>query len=201
MVASTIVQGSPHHDVNETNMQFESVGCFVSNTSCDGEVPDEMESPCKKTQVSVTSLDITTNSSETNMQLESAGYMLSNTSCDGEVPDEMESPSKKQTQVSITSLDVATNPSESTMQLESDTSCDGGVVDEMESPCKKKTHVSITSLDVATNPLETQMSMFEVSLQKKRSSTTSKTLRDLFVSVDSVVFIPSTKHIFSMDNL
>ena len=133
MFASTIVQGSPHHDVNETNMQFESVGCFVSNTSCDGEVPDEMESP-----------------------------------------------SKKQTQVSITSLDVATNPSESTMQLESDTSCDGGVVDEMESPCKKKTHVSITSLDVATNPLETQMSMFEVSLQKKRSSTTSKTLRDLF---------------------
>ena len=88
---------------------------MLSNTSCDAEVPDEMESSYKKTQVSITSLGVVTNPSKTNMQLESVGCMLSNTSCDGEVPDEMESPCKKKNQVAITSLDVATNPSETQM--------------------------------------------------------------------------------------
>ena len=96
-------------------MQFDSVGCTGSNTSFDGEVPGEMESPCKKTQVSITSLDVATNPLETNMQFGSVGCSLSNTSCDGEVPDEMESPCKKKNQVAITSLDVATNPSETQM--------------------------------------------------------------------------------------
>ena len=113
-------------------MQFDSVGCTGSNTSFDGEVPGEMESPCKKTQVSITSLDVATNPLETNMQFGSVGCSLSNTSCDAEVPDEMES-SYKKTQVSITSLGVVTNPSKTNMQLESvgcmlsNTSCDGEV--------------------------------------------------------------------------
>ena len=69
----------------------------------------------KKTQVSITSLDVATNPLETIMQSDSVGCMLSNTSCDGEVPDEMESQCKKQTQVSVTSGDVATNLSETQM--------------------------------------------------------------------------------------
>ncbi|XP_027054326.1 uncharacterized protein LOC113681438 [Pocillopora damicornis] len=97
-------------------MQLESVGCSLSNNSCDGEVPAEAESPrMKKTQVSITSLDVATNPLETIMQSDSVGCMLSNTSCDGEVPDEMESQCNKQTQVSITSRDVATNLSETQM--------------------------------------------------------------------------------------
>ena len=99
-------------------MQLESVECMVSNTSFDGEVPNEMESPCQETvQVSITSLGVATNPSETNMQLESVGCSLSNTSCDREVSDEMENPCKKKTQVSITSLDVATNSSETQMSM------------------------------------------------------------------------------------
>ena len=51
-------------------MQMESVGCLVSNISWDGEVPDEMESPCKETpQVSATNLDVVTNPSETRLSM------------------------------------------------------------------------------------------------------------------------------------
>ena len=83
MFASTIVRGSQHHNVNETNMQFESVGCFVSNTSCDGEVPDEMESPCKKTQVSITSLDVAMNPLETQMSMLEVSFLRKSPSTTG----------------------------------------------------------------------------------------------------------------------
>ena len=67
---STTYQGSPHPDVNETNMQMESVGCLVSNISWDGEVPDKMESPCKETpQVSATYLDVVRNPLETRLSM------------------------------------------------------------------------------------------------------------------------------------
>ena len=63
--ASTTCQGSSHTDTNETNRQPEAVECSLSNTSCDGEVLDEIEGPVKnKTQVSAASLVVARNPSD-----------------------------------------------------------------------------------------------------------------------------------------
>ena len=63
--ASTTCQGSSHVDTNETNIQLKAVGCSLSNTSCDGEVLDEIEGPVKnETQVSAASLVVARNPSD-----------------------------------------------------------------------------------------------------------------------------------------
>ena len=63
--ASTTCQGSSHVDTNETNIQLKAVGCSLSNTSCDGEVLDEIEGPVNnKTQVSAASLVVARNPSD-----------------------------------------------------------------------------------------------------------------------------------------
>ena len=63
--ASTNCQGSSHTDTNGTNRQPEAVGYSLSNTSCDGEVLDEIEGPVKnKTQVSAASLVVARNPSD-----------------------------------------------------------------------------------------------------------------------------------------
>ena len=55
--ASIVYQGSPRSDTNGNNMKPEAVGCSLSNTSCDGDVPDKIESPRKNnTLVPSTSL-------------------------------------------------------------------------------------------------------------------------------------------------
>ena len=60
--ASTVSAGLPHADISKTNVQPESVGCSLSNTSCNGEAPDEIDSPAKNnTQVSATSLEVAIN--------------------------------------------------------------------------------------------------------------------------------------------
>ena len=65
-------------------MQLESVECMLSNTSCDGEVSDEMESPCKKkTQVSITSLDVAMNPLETQMATLEVSFLRKSPSTTG----------------------------------------------------------------------------------------------------------------------
>ena len=68
MCSSAVTQGSPHTDINKTNMHLESTGCSFSNTSCDGEVLGESESPREnKTQVSATSVDVCTNPTDSKL--------------------------------------------------------------------------------------------------------------------------------------
>ena len=68
MCSSAVTQGSPHTDINKTNMHLESTGCSFSNTSCDGEVLGGSESPREnKTQVSATSVDVCTNPTDSKL--------------------------------------------------------------------------------------------------------------------------------------
>ena len=68
MCSSAVTQGSPHTDINKTNMHLESTGCSFSNTSCDGEVLGESESPREnKTQVSATSVDVCRNPTDSKL--------------------------------------------------------------------------------------------------------------------------------------
>lgn len=68
MCSSAVTQGSPHTDINKTNMHLESTGCSFSNTSCDGEVLGKSESPREnKTQVSATSVDLCRNPTDSKL--------------------------------------------------------------------------------------------------------------------------------------
>ena len=69
-------QGSPYPDVIETNMQLESVGCPVSNTSCIGEVSDAIECQDEnKAQVSAASLDVARIPSDTKSSMFEVGLL------------------------------------------------------------------------------------------------------------------------------
>ena len=74
--ASTTCQGSSHTDTNETNRQPEAVGCSLSNTSCDGEILDEIEGPVKsKTQVSAASLVVARNPSDSKSSMFEVSFL------------------------------------------------------------------------------------------------------------------------------
>ena len=74
--ASTTCQGSSHTDTNETNRQPEAVECSLSNTSCDGEVLDEIEGPVKnETQVSAASLVVARNPSDSKSSMFEVSFL------------------------------------------------------------------------------------------------------------------------------
>ena len=74
--ASTTCQGSSDVDTNETNIQLKAVGCSLSNTSCDGEVLDEIEGPVKnKTQVSAASLVVARNPSDSKSSMFEVSFL------------------------------------------------------------------------------------------------------------------------------
>ena len=74
--ASTTCQGSSHTDTNETNRQPEAVGCSLSNTSCDGEILDEIEGSVKsKTQVSAASLVVARNPSDSKSSMFEVSFL------------------------------------------------------------------------------------------------------------------------------
>ena len=79
--ASTTCQGSSHVDTNETNIQLKAVGCSLSNTSCDGEVLDEIEGSFKnKTQVLGASLVVGGNPSETKSSMFEVSFLRESSS-------------------------------------------------------------------------------------------------------------------------